>query len=179
MNRYEKYYADQAKSGIGGGYYPHQAGHGLGRLFGSIWRSVFPVLRSGFKAVKEELFNSGVGIIKDGFSSIPVKESLANRVRQFGTNLSDRASASIKNMAGSGKRSYKKRKSSTLPHCAVKKRRRQTRGASKRKKQKRRKIKKGVKRLRKGPKKTKRKKAPKRKRRKTAKRTKAFADIFG
>jgi hypothetical protein len=100
---------------------------------------VFPVLRSSFKAVKEEMFKFGVGIIKDGFSSIPLKEGLANRVRQFGTNLSDRASASIINMAGSGKRTYKNRKSSILPHFASTKRRRQTGVTSMGNKQKRRK----------------------------------------
>jgi hypothetical protein len=183
MNRYERYYFEQAKSGIGGGYYPHQAGHGLGSFFGSIWRSVYPYLRSGFRAVRDELVNSGVGIIKDGFSDVPIKDSLANRVREFGTNLSNRASDRIKNMSGSGKRVYKRRTTTRKSHCATKKQKRSTPTSRKNtKKRANTKARKPTKRLQKGAKKTSKKiskqKRSKKKRTKTCKQHKGIQDIF-
>lgn len=106
MEHYLNYYQKQANTGVGTSYYAHQTGRGLGNWFGNIFRSLLPLLKSGYSAVKDEIVSGGVGLLSDTINQVPISESLENRVRKAGTNLTERAVKKIKNMSGSG--AYKK-----------------------------------------------------------------------
>lgn len=124
MNPYTAYYAKQAQTGIGSSYYPHQAGRGVGNFLSNIFRSVMPYLKSGLSAIKDELFNGGVGILSDTIKQVPIKQSLQNRVRTMGTNLTDRAVSQIGSMSGSGL--VYKRKRTSKPQSTNKTKKRKT-----------------------------------------------------
>ena len=121
MNSYTDFYARQAQSGVGSLYHPGQKGRGLGNFFGSIFRSVYPYIKSGFSALTGELLKGGVGLLEDTVRQVPIKESITNRVQTFGKNLTDRA---VKTMTGSGLR--KRKRKASAAQSAVSRRRRKT-----------------------------------------------------
>jgi hypothetical protein len=165
MNDYTQFYQRQVDSGIGSLYQPTQKGRGLGSFFGSIFRSVYPYIKSGFSALTNELLNGGIGLLSDTINQVPVKESIANRVKTFGNNLTDRA---VKKMTGAGRN--KRKRSSCSAQLS---KRRRTRKTS----TKTRKPKKKVKRLKKKRATKKKSKAKRATKRKSVKKKK-FTDIF-
>jgi hypothetical protein len=122
MASYLNYYQQQARSGVGTVYAPRQRGHGIGNFFGNIFRTVVPYLKSGFNAIKDELFKGGIGLLSDVVKQVPAKESLSNRVRTFGDNLTQRAVNKVAtSMSGSG--AIRKRKATVKRQSASKRRR--------------------------------------------------------
>jgi hypothetical protein len=79
-----------------------QKGAGLGSFLASIFRKVFPFIKSGAKAMGEEFLKSGVGVVSDNFRGKKLRDSLRDRVREAGTNLSDRAANKVESMLGGG-----------------------------------------------------------------------------
>ena len=168
MNPYTSYYSKQAESGVGTNYYHHQTGHGIGNFLGNIFSKIFPLLKSGFSAVKDELLTGGVGLLSDTLHQVPIKESLTNRIRKMGSNLTDRAVNKVSTMTGSG--AYKRRRSASS--------KRQSTVRAKRRKSKKRTVKRG--RVSK-PKQKKKKKVGRKqnKRKRCTKKKKQSFDIFG
>lgn len=101
MNPYTSYYVKQAQTGLGARYNHQQTGHGLGNFLASMFRSVFPYVRSGFKALKDEVLTGGLGVLSDAVRRVPMQESLTNRVRNMGHGLTERAVRKVSNMTGS------------------------------------------------------------------------------
>ena len=64
---YEKYYQQQAGSGIAAIYKgaPYQRGHGIGSFLGGLFRSILPLISTGAKVVGKEAMRAGVGLLND------------------------------------------------------------------------------------------------------------------
>lgn len=108
---YQHYYSHQAGSGIGSVYkgVPYQRGHGIGSFLGGLFRSVVPLLSSGFRSVGKEALNAGVGLLSDMMSSHPLEESLKSRFNDASTNLKRKADEKINSlMSGSGYKRIRK-----------------------------------------------------------------------
>jgi hypothetical protein len=110
MDPYTQYYLKQAKTGIGSISHSKQSGRGLGTFLSNVFKTVYPYVRSGFSAITNELLSGGIGLIKDTYDQVPVQESIGNRAKKVGHNLTDRAVDSVMGMAGSGNITSRKRK---------------------------------------------------------------------
>jgi hypothetical protein len=121
MDPYTAYYLRQAQTGYSGSQYKQQSGRGLGRFLMSIIRTVTPFMKSGFKAIGNELLSAGAGILTDTVKQVPTRESFRNRVREFGNNLTERAVNKVSGMSGGGRGVYK-RKATTQLHSSCKRR---------------------------------------------------------
>ncbi len=102
---FEDYYTRQAGGGLP--YYtgaPLQRGYGLGGIFGSLFRTIFPFLKQGAKTVGKELLKTGVSIASDVVNGQNVKEATKRRFEEAGKVLVDKAVEKTKSMIGSGKR---------------------------------------------------------------------------
>lgn len=115
MNPYVDYYVHQAGRGIGPVFTgsAHQRGHGIGNFLSSIFRAVFPLVKSGAKAIGKEAVDAGFGMLKDTIQQKPIKQSLKERMRTAGEHLMTKAEHKIDEMQGSG---YKRRRSSKKLH---------------------------------------------------------------
>lgn len=119
---YEHYYSHQAGSGVGIVYkgVPHQRGHGIGSYLGGLFRSVFPLLSSGFRTVGKEALNAGVGLLSDMMNSHPMNESLKSRFKNASSNLKRKADEKIEAlMSGSGYKMTRKRQERTISSKAL------------------------------------------------------------
>jgi hypothetical protein len=171
MNPYTTYYLKQAQSGVSRGHYPSQQGKGLGNWLTSIAKTVYPYIRGGLSTVTDELITAGIGLASDKFRSIPLKESLPNRVKTLGKGLTDKAVNKVQAMTGSG---TLKRKCRTATGHSTVKRRRVNKVKKTKKSKKKKKAKKKVSKKVKTKKKIKRKVATKRPKKKKCE----FKDIF-
>lgn len=119
---YEHYYSHQAGSGVGIVYkgVPHQRGHGIGSFLGGLFRSVFPLLSSGFRTVGKEALNAGVGLLSDMINSHPMDESIKSRFKNASTNLKRKADEKIDSlMSGSGYKMRRERRQRTIASKAL------------------------------------------------------------
>lgn len=110
---YDHYYSHQAGSGIGIVYkgVPFQRGHGIGSFLGGLFRSVLPLLSSGFKTVGKEALDAGVGLLSDMVNSRPIDNSIRSRFKEASTNLKRKADEKIDSlMSGSGYKMSTKRR---------------------------------------------------------------------
>lgn len=108
---YQHYYTNQAGSGVGIVYkgVSHQRGHGIGSFLGGLFRSVLPLLSSGFRTVGKEALNAGVGLLSDMMNSHPMEESVKSRFKNASANLKRKADEKIESlMSGSGYKSIRK-----------------------------------------------------------------------
>ncbi|KAF4528096.1 hypothetical protein B566_EDAN014529 [Ephemera danica] len=69
----------------------------------------YPYIKSGFSALTGELLKGDVGVLSDTVRQVPVRESLANRVKIFGNNLTEKAVNKVQSMSGSGIRKRKRK----------------------------------------------------------------------
>lgn len=124
MDPYVSYYVKQAGNGIGPVFAgsPIQKGHGIGSWLGSLFRSVFPLLKSGAQAVGKEALNAGFGVLRDTINQKPLKESFKSRMRSAGDSLMGKAEQKIDSMKGSGYK-CKKRKLHPQSTSVIKRRR--------------------------------------------------------
>lgn len=161
---YTDYYLNQIGTGIGGVYTgpAYQKGYGIGSFLGGLFRSVFPLLKKGTKAIGSELLKSGVGLLSDLTREDP-DEALKKRGKEMIQNLSTRTS---QHLFGSGY-TYKGLMPRVRAQSTKKTQRRRKRNTVK----KRKTVKRRVVRRRK-------KKAPKKKKRKTPRSKRALQDIF-
>ena len=99
----------------------HQSGHGLGGLFGSLFRAaipvfkntVAPVLKQGAKAVAKEALRAGVGVASDLLDGQSVHDSANARLSAAGKQLARRGIRKANKLLDEPKRRrvYKGRKS--------------------------------------------------------------------
>ena len=140
---YTDYYLRQAEGrGYGGAYHgSSQKGDGLGSFLGGLLRRVYPLLKSGAKALGTEALSTGVNLLRDAISGKSMKDSVRTRVTEAGTNLTGKAARKMETMVGSG---YKRPKRKRPAQSRASTKRRKT---SKAPKKKRKTKKKAVKRL--------------------------------
>jgi hypothetical protein len=109
MNPYVNYYVNQAGKGVGpvftGAH--HQHGHGIGNFLSSLFRAVFPLVKSGAKAIGKEAMDAGFGMLRDTINRKPLKQSMKERMRSAGDHLMTKAEQKIDEMQGSG---YKRKR---------------------------------------------------------------------
>lgn len=114
---YLVYYKNQLGSGVSVVYKgaPYQRGHGIGSFLGGLFRTITPLLKSGAKAVGKEALKAGMNVLGDVISTVPPRQALANRMKEFTGNLKRKADDKLdRTMTGSGT-SYKKRKLNVTP----------------------------------------------------------------
>jgi hypothetical protein len=123
---YQHYYSHQAGSGVGIVYkgVSHQRGHGIGSYLGGLFRSVLPLLSSGFRTVGKEALNAGVGLLSDMMNSHPLEDSLKSRFKDVSSNLKRKADEKIDSlMRGSGYKRIRKARQSVIARKALQGRR--------------------------------------------------------
>ena len=85
---YERYYLTQV--GNGGPYFsgaPFQRGYGLGSIFGSIAKSIMPLIKSGAKAIGKQALKGGLGFASDVLAGKDAKQAAVDRARSAGSTL--------------------------------------------------------------------------------------------
>jgi hypothetical protein len=92
---YANYYLEQAGSGVVFRGTPNQKGHGLGKIFGGLFRAAIPLLKSGAKAVGKQAIHTGIDIARDVSLGKPVKESLKRRFEEGAEGLVNKAKRKI------------------------------------------------------------------------------------
>jgi hypothetical protein len=127
MNDVEKYvaYYEAQCCGIGGGQktFKGQKGMGVGSFLSSVFRRVWPYLKSGAKAVGNELLDTGVNLLKDRINNKDLKTSLETHISNAGTKLGNKASTSVQSMLGMG---YKRRAAANSTQSRTSKRKKRT-----------------------------------------------------
>ena len=108
-NHYVDYYTRQAGGSVGPVFVgsPYQRGHGIGNFLSNLFRMVFPLFKSGVKAIGKEAVNAGFGVLRDQINRKPLRESLKDRMRDAGDSLMKKAETKIDTMHGSG---YKRKR---------------------------------------------------------------------
>lgn len=122
---YDHYYTHQAGSGIGIVYkgVPFQRGHGIGSFLGGLFRSVIPLLSSGFRTVGKEALDAGVGLLSDMVNSRPIDSSVRSRFKEASANLKRKADEKIDSlMSGSGYKMTTKRREPLITSKASRRR---------------------------------------------------------
>ena len=85
---YERYYLTQV--GNSSPYFngaPFQRGYGLGSIFGSIAKSIMPLIKSGAKVIRKQALKGGLGFTSDVLAGKDVKEAAVDRARSAGSIL--------------------------------------------------------------------------------------------
>lgn len=104
---FDDYYHSQ--SGGNAAYFQgpsHQRGHGLGGIFGSLFRAAMPVfrttiapmLKTGAKAIASEALTTGVGVANDMLAGQSGRESLESRLPMAGDRLARRGIKKLTNI---------------------------------------------------------------------------------
>ena len=108
VDPYTEYYLRQAEGReYGGGYTSSsQKGDGLGSFLGGLFRRVFPLFKSGAKALGKEALSTGVNLLRDAITGKSMKDSMRTRITEAGGNLTTKAARKMESMVGSG---YKRR----------------------------------------------------------------------
>ena len=92
VKSYHDYYLRQAGHG-----YPvyagqrFQRGHGLGSIFGGLFKAAMPLLKKGAKTLGKEALKTGLNIAGDMVEGKNFKQATKSRVKQTGTTLLDKA----------------------------------------------------------------------------------------
>lgn len=103
---YHDYYLHQAGRG-----YPvyvgtrYQRGHGLGSIFGSLFKSAVPLLKRGAKTLGREALKTGLNIAEDVVAGKNLKQAAKSRLKSTGQNLLQKA---IIGVGPPGERSIKR-----------------------------------------------------------------------
>ena len=108
VDPYTEYYLRQAEGRDYGGSYTSssQKGDGLGSFLGGLFRRVFPLFKSGAKALGKEALSTGVNMLRDAITGKSMKDSMRTRITEAGGNLTTKAARKMESMVGSG---YKRR----------------------------------------------------------------------
>lgn len=119
----DHYYRHQ--TGDGGVYFQgptYQRGHGLGGLFGRLFRAavpllkntVAPALKKGAKAVAREALSTGVGVLEDVIEGESAADSINRRVPEAARDLARRGIRRTKKMIDNPRRPAKRRRSKSI-----------------------------------------------------------------
>ena len=78
---YEDYYVQQSGNGMSMFQGARmQRGHGLGSFLSGLFRSAWPMIKTGAKAVGRQLFKTGLQIASDVSEGQKIKEASLNRI---------------------------------------------------------------------------------------------------
>jgi hypothetical protein len=89
---YHEYYLNQAGRG-----YPvyvgtrYQRGHGLGSIFGSLFKSAVPLLKRGAKTLGREALKTGLNLASDVMEGQNVTQAAKSRLKSTEQNLLQKA----------------------------------------------------------------------------------------
>jgi hypothetical protein len=89
---YHDYYLYQARRG-----YPvyvgtcYQRGHGLGSIFGGLFKAAVPLLKKGAKTLGREALKTGLNIAEDVLAGKNLKQAAKSRLKSTGQNLLQKA----------------------------------------------------------------------------------------
>ena len=89
---YHDYYIHQAGKG-----YPvfagrrYQRGHGLGSIFGGLFKAAMPLLKKGAKTLEGEALKTGLNIAGDVVQGRNIKQAAKSRLKSTGENLLQKA----------------------------------------------------------------------------------------
>jgi hypothetical protein len=116
MSAIETYYLNQA---VGLPYFSGpttQQGHGLGGIFGRLFRAVVPlfkkaapVLTSAAKTVAKEAVRSGANVLSDVAEGEDIKDALSNRSREGARRLVRKGANKLRAVTTSPEPIYRKR----------------------------------------------------------------------
>ncbi len=113
---YVNYYRQQAGRQTGGNSYEedfgdllklpriYQRGHGVGAVFGTLWKFLQPLLSAGTNFLKNELVDTGADVLKGIIEQKPVKDVLINRSVNLVDKLRDKAVNKLNTISGSGRK---------------------------------------------------------------------------
>ena len=89
----------------------YQRGYGLGSIFGSLFKSAIPLLKSGAKSLGKEALKTGVAIGQDVLSGENIKTASKRRVRQSAKKVAQNSLRKLQQRGGgTTKRNNKPRK---------------------------------------------------------------------
>ena len=89
---YHDYYLHQAGRG-----YPvyvgtrYQRGHGLGSIFGGLFKAAVPLLKKSVKTLSREALKTGLNIAEDVVAGKNLKQATKSRLKSTGQNLLQKA----------------------------------------------------------------------------------------
>lgn len=107
----EDHYTSQIGNGLP--YYQgisYQKGYGLGGIFRRLFRSAFPFIVKGTKAIGKEALRTGTRVASDVLSGQDFKESVKSRTKESGKHLAQKAINNVESMIGKGKYKRKRQK---------------------------------------------------------------------
>jgi hypothetical protein len=82
---------------LGGAHAPsksasgYQRGHGLGSIFGGLFKAAMPLLKRGTKTLEREALKTGLNIAGDAVQGINIKQAAKSRLKSTGENLLQKA----------------------------------------------------------------------------------------
>lgn len=80
----------------------YQRGRGLGGVFGSFWKYLYPLLEKGANFLKDELIETGADVLRNINTQKPINDILRDRSVQVVDKLRNNAVDKINSMVGSG-----------------------------------------------------------------------------
>ena len=120
----DNYYHYQTGGGTDHNFFsgaPYQRGHGLGGIFGRLFRAAVPVFKSAGKSLAREALSTGVGVAGDLLDGGNIKGSLESRLPAAGKRLAVKGVRKLNTMLNSHPPKSRKRKRS-LSHKTGKRR---------------------------------------------------------
>lgn len=104
VDKYYKYYAEQAAGGSYARFEPlrRQRGRGLGDFLAGLFRRVLPFISGGLKTLGGEVIETTVGLFKDHLQGKNMTASVEERVTSAGKRLGGKAATTLKGMVGLG-----------------------------------------------------------------------------
>jgi hypothetical protein len=68
-----------------------QRGHGLGSIFGGLFKAAMPLLKRGAKTLEREALKTGLNIVGDVVQGRNIKQTAKSRLKSTGENLLQKA----------------------------------------------------------------------------------------
>ena len=69
----------------------YQRGHGLGSIFGGLFKAAMSLLKKGTKTLEREALKTGLNIAGDVVQGINIKQAATSRLKSTGENLLQKA----------------------------------------------------------------------------------------
>ena len=124
---YEEYYMQQGGRGLPVFHGARvQRGHGIGSIFGGLFRSFFPILKRLAPIIGRKALQTGVQIAADIISGQSFKEAAKNRVSHAFQEGINTIAPSDSDQSGSGFKGRKRRRQQKKKPATTKAKRRKT-----------------------------------------------------
>ena len=82
--------------------YDVQAGAGIGKVFGSLFKFLLPLVKKGGRSLGKHALHTGMNIVHDVLSGEKLKEAAKHRVKETGNKIVNDVKVKIDQMTGSG-----------------------------------------------------------------------------